>query len=251
MPRRSPRSATPSTTSSRAPVPDGAGQHPRDLAGLLHLLDADLRQEALTHREWAPRRSGSYERLEFLGDSVLGVIVTAELFSRHPDRTEGELTRMRQRVVSREACAQVADDCGLPQAMVQAAPPSRADDAAAMAARPNVKAALAESVIGAGWIGPGRDATTSAVLGAFAQALDAAPSRMMDPKSTLQELVQGAGGPPVRYEITGHDGPPQDRTFHARVLRGDQVLGSGSGRSKQAAEQQAAAAALQAMGEGA
>lgn len=215
------------------------------------MLDPGLRKEALTHREWAPRRSGSYERLEFLGDAVLGVIVTTALYTRHPDRTEGELTRMRQRVVSRDACAVVADACGLPQAMVAAAPPGRADEAAAMAASRNVKAALAESVIGAGWLGPGADATTRAVLGAFASALDAAPTRMMDSKSMLQEHVQGGGGTPVRYEITGHQGPPQDRTFHARVLQGDRVLGTGSGRSKQAAEQEAAAAALRHLGQGA
>lgn len=206
---------------------------------------------ALTHREWAPRRSGSYERLEFLGDAVLGVIVTTALYTRHPDRTEGELTRMRQRVVSRDACAQVAHACGLPQAMVEAAPRPRADEARAMASNRNVAAALAESVIGAGWLGPGPDATTSAVLGAFAHALDDSPRRMMDPKSTLQEHVQGRGQGAVRYEITGHHGPPQERTFHARVMQGDRVLGTGSGRSKQAAEQQAASAALRQLGEGA
>lgn len=214
------------------------------------MLPPDLRAEALTHREWAPRRSGSYERLEFLGDAVLGVIVTTALFTRHPDRTEGELTRMRQRVVSREACAEVADACGLPQAMIDAAPAHRTGEATAMAASRNVKAALAESVIGAGWLGPGPDATATAVLGAFARALDAAPDRMLDAKSALQEHVQGRGGHAVRYEITGHDGPPQDRTFHARVMQGDRVLGTGSGRSKQAAEQQAAQAALQQVPQG-
>lgn len=175
--------------------------------------------------------------------------MTTALYTRHPDRTEGELTRMRQRVVSREACAVVADACGLPQAMVAAAPRGREDEARAMAGGRNVKAALAESVIGAGWLGPGPAATTSAVLGAFAAALDAAPSRMMDSKSMLQEHVQGRAGASVRYEITGHDGPPQDRTFHARVLQGDRELGTGSGRSKQAAEQEAAAAALRHLGQ--
>lgn len=234
----------PSITSSRAPVPEPAPQHPRDLAGLLGLLDPRLRAEALTHREWAPRRAGSYERLEFLGDAVLGVIVTRELFRRHPDRAEGDLTRMRQRVVRRDTCAQVAGRYGLPQAMIDSAPPRHSATARAMARSRNVRAALAESVIGAGWIGPGPDATTSAVLGAFAAAIDQAPATMVDPKTALQELVQGGAGHGVRYEITGHDGPPEDRTFHARVLQGHRVLGEGSGRSKQAAEQAAASMAI-------
>ena len=217
---------------------------------MLDLLDPDLRREALTHREWAASRTASYERLEFLGDSVLGVIVTEELFTRHPDATEGDLTRMRQRVVSREACAVVSDACGLPQAMADAAPGARAGEALAMASSRNVKAALAESVIGAGWLGPGPRATASAVLGSFGQAIDAAPSRALDAKTDLQELLQGKGRPGVRYEITGQDGPPQDRTFHAVVAQGDRELGRGSGRSKQAAEQAAAAAALDAMRKG-
>lgn len=181
---------------------------------------------------------------------MLGLIVTAELFARHPDRAEGDLTRMRQRVVSREACAVVSDACGLAQAMLHAAPAARAADARAMAESRNVKAALAESVIGAGWLSVGPDATTAAVLGSFSPALDAAPGHMIDPKSALQELLQGAGRPGITYEITGHEGPPQARTFHVRVLQGDRELGRGSGRSKQAAEQAAAQSALDTIRKG-
>lgn len=211
------------------------------------MLDPDLRREALAHREWAPSRVRSYERLEFLGDSVLGLIVTLELFSRHPDRAEGELTRMRQRVVSREVCTGVAEASGLPDAMAAAAPESRRAEALAMAGIPSVRAALTESVIGAGWIGPGAEATTAAVLGAFAHAIDAAPSRMRDGKSALQEEVARLRRGGVRYEITGEEGPPQDRLFTARVLVGGDEMGCGSGRSKQAAEQGAADQALAAL----
>jgi ribonuclease III len=239
----------PSTTSWPGPVPDGPPGAPRDLAGLLALLDPDVRAEALTHRAWAPSRLRSYERLEFLGDAVLYMIATAALVDHHPDRSEGDLTRMRQNVVSREACAQVAAHCGLPGAMVDAAPPRHRDEAREMATLLTVKAALAESVIGAGWTAVGHDATASAVRGSFGPALAAAPDRMIDPKSALQERVQvgSATAGDVRYEITGHSGPPQDRIFLARVMLHGRHLGSGEGRSKQAAEQAAAAAALESM----
>jgi len=235
---------TPSTTSSPAPVPEDPGRRPSDLAGLLDLVPPALRREALTHTTWADPASPSFERLEFLGDAVLGVIVTTELFVRHPQASEGDLTFMRQRVVSREACARVASECGLPELMVHAAPRRHADEARAMAGSRNVRAALAESAIGAGWRGAGPDATAHAVLSSFSAALDAAPDGAADPKSALQEALQAAGGVTARYEITGQDGPPHARTFHARVLQGDRELAHGSGGSKQAAERSAAARAL-------
>ncbi len=210
------------------------------------MLEPEARRSALCHPQWAPDPLRSYERLEFLGDSVLGVIVTEELMARHPDRLEGDLTWMRQSVVSRDACAVVADACGLPDAMVQSAPRARRDAAREMAGQRNVRAALSESVIGAGWLHVGQGATRAAVLGAFAGALDAAPQNMRDPKTRLQERVQGAGGGgQVRYEMTGQDGPPEKRTFHARVFVGDRQVGEGSGKSKQAAERAAAEAALE------
>ncbi|MGB1803364.1 MAG: ribonuclease III family protein [Miltoncostaeaceae bacterium] len=207
-------------------------------------MDPVQRREALTHTTWAGPASPSFERLEFLGDAVLGVIVTTELFVRHPDASEGDLTFMRQRVVSREACAQVASACGLPDRMVNEAPRRHAGEARGMAGSRNVRAALAESVIGAGWLGAGPDATAHAVLSSFSAALDAAPDGAADPKSALQEALQAAGGVTARYEITGQDGPPHARTFHARVLQGDRELAHGSGGSKQAAERSAAARAL-------
>ena len=207
-------------------------------------MDPALRREALTHTTWAGPASASFERLEFLGDAVLGVIVTTELFVRHPEASEGDLTFMRQRVVSREACAQVASDCGLPDRMVNEAPRQHAGEARGRAGSRNVRAALAESAIGAGWLGAGPDATAHAVLSSFSAALDAAPDGAADPKSALQEALQAAGGVTARYEITGQDGPPHARTFHARVLQGDRELAHGSGGSKQAAERSAAARAL-------
>ena len=213
------------------------------------MLAPDARRLALTHPFWAPDPLRSYERLEFLGDSVLGVIVTEALMDRHPDRLEGDLTWMRQAVVSRDACAVVADACGLPQAMVDAAPKPRRDDARRLGEHRNVKAALAESVIGAAWLDVGGPATRAAVLGAFAEPLHHAHERIRDPKTRLQEFLQGRGESAARYEITGQEGSAHDATFHARALQGDREIGAGSGRSKQAAERAAAEAALSALGE--
>ncbi len=213
------------------------------------MLEPDLRREALLHPQWAPSRLQSYERLEFLGDAILGLIVTVELFRRHPDRGEGDLTFMRQRVVSRDACAVVADDCALAGEMIAAAPAKFESDARELATSHNVKAALAESVIGAGWLGVGPEATTSAVLGSFAAALDVAPTQMRDAKTILQEEIARRGGTRVHYEIIHEDGPAQARVFTARVSQDGRPLGEGSGRSKQAAEQAAADIALGAIGE--
>ena len=208
-----------------------------------------MRRVALTHPVWARDALQSYERLEFLGDAVLGVIVTDALMERHPDRREGDLTWMRQAVVSRDACASVADACGLPEAMIAAAPAARRDDARGLAAHRNVKAALAESVIGAGWHDAGEPATRAAVLGAFADHLAHAHERIRDPKTKLQERLQAGGGTGARYEITGQEGSAHEAVFHARVLRGDHELGAGSGSSKQAAERAAADTALRSLGE--
>lgn len=213
------------------------------------MLSPDARRLALSHPFWAADSLRSYERLEFLGDAVLGVIVTEELMRQHPDRLEGDLTWMRQAVVSRDACAVVADACGLPQAMVDSAPRSRRADAERLSDHRNVKAALAESVIGAGWLDAGESATRSAVLGAFAEPLAHAHERIRDPKTKLQERLQAGGGQGVRYEITGQEGQAHDATFHARVLQGNREIGTGSGRSKQAAERAAAEAALRSLGE--
>lgn len=202
-----------------------------------------------THSSWAARREESYERLEFLGDSALEVVVSEELMRRHPDVAEGDLSWMRQAVVGRESCARVAVAAGLPDAFVAAAPPARREAAAELVGRESVRAALAEAAIGAGWLDLGPETTRSAVLDAFRPAIEAAVPGARDPKTTLQERA-AARGRVVRYELTGQSGPPQERLFTSRVLVGDDELGAGTGRSKQASEQAAAAEALERMPEG-
>lgn len=206
-------------------------------------LEARRRRQIFTHSSWAPRREASYERLEFLGDSVLEVVVSEELMRRHPAVDEGDLSWMRQAVVGRESCAAAATAAGLPQAFIDAAPAPRRGAAAELAERPSLRAALAEAAIGAGWLDLGVEATRGAVLEAFAPALDAAAPGSRDPKTALQE---GAARRrlPVAYELADTQGPPQKPVFTSRVRVGGDVMGEGSGPSKQASEQAAASQAL-------
>ena len=151
---------------------------------------------------------------------------------------------MRQVVVARDSCSAAAVAAGLPERLVATAPATRREGATELATRPTVRAALAEAVIGASWLDLGAEPTRAAILEAFAPALDAATPGSRDPKTALQELVARRGRSTVAYEVIATSGPPQDPTFTSRVLLGDDVLGEGSGRSKQASEQAAAARAL-------
>jgi ribonuclease III len=174
------------------------------------------------------------------------VIVSEELMRRHPRVSEGELSWMRQAVVDRASCAAAAAAAGLPAAFADAAPPECAEDAAELAATPSVRAALAEAVVGAAWLDLGAEPTRSAVLEAFAPALDAAVPGSRDAKTTLQEeAARRRLG--VAYELTDAQGPPQRRVFTTRVRVDGRAMGEGSGPSKQASEQAAAAQALRAL----
>jgi ribonuclease-3 len=171
------------------------------------------------------------------------VVVSEELMRRHPDVAEGDLSWMRQAVVGRDSCAAAAEAGGLPGAFVAAAPPGRRDAARELAGRATVRAALAEAAIGAGWLDLGPDQVRAAVLEAFGPAIDAAVPGERDPKTSLQERA-ARHRLQVAYELVDTAGPPQERVFTSRVRVGDEVLGSGSGPSKQASERQAAVEAL-------
>lgn len=219
------------------------------LARLLAGLDDRRRRQALTHSSWARRRADSYERLEFLGDSALEVIVREELMRRHPEADEGDLSWMRQTVVNREACARAAADGGLDRAMAAAAPGPERQAATSLAGKVGVRAALAEAVIGAAWLDLGAPATREAVLEAFAGVLAAAVPGVRDPKTTLQEEA-ARRGMRVAYRLVSSEGPPQERTFTSRVLVDGRPMGEGAGSSKQSSEQGAAREALAALAAG-
>lgn len=217
---------------------------PNGLIELCDRLAPERREQALTHRSWARSRVNSYERLEFLGDTVVALAVTQELLRRHPDASEGDLAWMRQQVVGREGCARVARDAHLPEAFVAAAPPRHRDAAREMSAQRSVQAALCEAVIGALWEDLGADDTVPAVIEAFAPVIDGATLGKRDAKTALQELA-ARERLDVTYELVGRDGPAHARVFTTQVLVGGVAAGSGVGTTKQASEQVAAAEALE------
>jgi ribonuclease III len=178
---------------------------------------------------------------------VLGLVVSEELMQRHPAVDEGELSWMRQAVVARDSCAAVAATAGLPEAFVRDAPPPKREAAADLAERPSVRAALAEAVIGASWLDLGANATREGVRAAFGPALEAARPGARDPKTTLQEEA-ARRRLSLTYEVTDAQGPPERRVFTSVARVGGEVMGEGTGPSKQASEQAAAGRALARLG---
>ena len=169
--------------------------------------------------------------------------MTAELLTRHPEASEGDLAWMRQQIVGRDACAEVADDLGLADDFVAAAPARHRGAAAEMAQQVSVRAALVESLIGACWTDLGHERTTPAVLGAFSGVIGKATLGRRDAKTALQELA-AREKLEVRYELVEREGPPHARVFTTRVLVGGDEAGRGTGSSKQASEQAAATQAI-------
>jgi ribonuclease III len=219
-------------------------------AGLKELIDAlpeELRSRALTHSSWIEERADSYGRLAFLGDSVLGLAVAEYLFRRNPRADIGRLTKVHGQAVSGRACAVVAVDVGLPQRLreaSEAAPLDGGIDVDALLASERALASVCEAAIGACYLHHGFAATCDATIGAFTEQIELAAETLLDHKSALQERL-ARDGARVTYEVTGEAGPPHDRHFEVNAYADGEVIGRGAGRSKKAAEQEAAARALE------
>ena len=196
-----------------------------------------------THASWSERRSDSYERLAFLGDSVLSLAVTAYLYPRFEAERygAGRLTKIRAQAVSGRACKEVAEELGLPERLEAAAPASA--PAAALTRTERVLASVLEAVIGACYLAFGFERTAEAVVEAFREQVEEALEHPEDNKSALQELLARRGDT-VDYTVTDEAGPPHNRTFEVAATVNGDVVGRGAGRSKKDAEQAAACAAL-------
>lgn len=200
-----------------------------------------------THASWTARRSDSYSRLAFLGDSVLGLAITAHLYPRlEAERYgAGRLTKIRAQTVSGPACRNVAERLGVP-ALLRAAAPEGAEQTTALMETERVLASIIEAVIGACFLHAGYERTAAAVVEAFAPELEHALEHPVDYKSTLQERL-AQRGEIVVYEVTAEHGPPHDRTFAVAAGVDGRVIGTGAGRSKKHAEQEAARVALEGL----
>ena len=201
-----------------------------------------------THSSWAPDRTLSYERLEFLGDSVLELAVARSLYDAHPDFSEGRLAKIRSHVVSRQSCAVVARELDLGSRLQERGANELPDDELERLVRNrNVLAALLEAALGALFLEHGFEKIEKAVVEAFAGRIEYALTTFIDHKTELQEAL-ARDGRAVKYEIVEIEGPPHERRFTCAALIDGEQLGLGTGASKKAAEQEAAEQALAALG---
>jgi len=211
-------------------------------------LGPELLERALTHRSFAYENGGlpTNERLEFLGDSVLGVVVTDTLFREHPALSEGRLAKLRAAVVNARALAEVARTIGLGEHIKL----GRGEEATGGRDKASILSDTVEAVIGAVYLSAGFEGASRVVHLLFDPLMESAAGlgAGLDWKTSLQELsAEHALGVP-EYVIED-EGPDHEKTFTAQVQVGDELYGHGTGRSKKEAEQQAAETAYRAIAE--
>jgi ribonuclease III len=207
--------------------------------------DQDLLRAALTHSSSATTRLESNERLEFLGDAVLGLVVCTELYSRLPDAMEGELTKIKSAVVSRRACAQVADKLRLTDVLAL----GQGMEAGELLPRSLAAGAL-EAIIAAVYLDGGIDAARTFILDNFAEEIDAScrSEHQFNFKSQLQQYAQRQLNATPQYEMLDEKGPDHSKCFEIAVTIGRRQFGGAWGPSKKEAEQKAARLALEQLG---
>ena len=248
MPRASRPSARPSTTSpktaSTPQIPAAAsGDETAELERLIAGLPHELREQVFTHSSWAEVRSRSYERLEFLGDSVLGLAIAEATHERFSEHSEGQLAKLRAHVVSRQSCAEVGLRLDLGQQLAQRGANLPVEELERLSTNRNVIAAILEALLGALYLALGFESIRGAIVTAFESQLEYAVSSHVDFKTELQEHLAQAGRV-VQYTVVSVEGPPHERAFTCAALIDEEQYGAGAGLSKKEAEQAAAREAL-------
>jgi len=239
-------SARRSTTSSRTRSSDGQGG-PSELGRLISELPDHRLEQVFTHASWAEDRSASYERLEFLGDSVLELAIARAVFDRFADAAEGRLAKVRAHVVSRQTCASVAKELGLGERLLEYAGDISPDELQRISRSRNVLAAVLEAAIAAVYLEHGFERIEPAIVDAFGDKIEYARSSHVDYKTELQEALARSGRQ-VHYTVLEIEGPPHDRRFVCAAHVAGAQLGIGRGSTKKAAEQEAAREALDELG---
>ena len=206
-----------------------------------------LLQNALTHSSYANERWHdslmSNERLEFLGDSILGMVVAEHLYRNFPNRPEGELTRMRADMVCETSLAAVAEHIGLGNHLLL----GKGEERFGGRARASILADAVESVIAACFIDGGMTAARAFVDRFVLCDVPVTKLHNLDYKTSLQELVQQKKNQVLTYSLTGESGPDHNKQFTVEVALNEQVVGRGIGSSKKRAEQDAARAAIETL----
>ena len=206
-----------------------------------------LLQNALTHSSYANEHRGggmrSNERLEFLGDAVLGVVTADYLFRKHPDLPEGDLTRLRAALVCEDSLHEVAQSLELGRHLKL----GRGEEQGGGRRRPSILADATESVFAAVYLDGGMEAASELIHRVLLDKgrEEAVEERRRDFKTELQELVQRKSGSTLGYRLVGSTGPDHAKVFEAAVLLNGEVFSTGTGHSKKEAEQMAAKAAIE------
>jgi len=206
-----------------------------------------LLQNALTHSSHANERWHnslmSNERLEFLGDSILGMVVAEYLYKTFPDRPEGELTRMRADMVCEQALCLIANQLGLGEHLLL----GHGEEQTGGRSRASILADAVESVIAACFLDGGMDAAKAFIQQFVLCDVPVTRLHNIDYKTVLQELVQQKKDQVLSYELVGESGPDHDKRFTVAVSLNGQTVGQGTGSSKKRAEQEAARVAIETL----
>jgi ribonuclease III len=242
--------AVPPTNEATVAVSRGS-KGPEAAHALEHALgyrfnDRALLESALTHKSYANEQSGlernDNERLEFLGDAVVDLVVGHMLMERFPELREGQLSMMRAQVVSEAGLTIIARDLGIGDFLYL----GKGESQTGGRDKPSLLADATEALVAAVYLDGGFEAAQQVVRRLFAPHVASAPvPGHSDYKTRLQELAQAAYKEPPRYEVIGEEGPDHNKTFAVAVILRDEELARATGKSKKEAEQRAAEQALQ------
>ena len=217
---------------------------------IYQFTDASLMTTAMTHSSYANEHRDLHmqnnERLEFLGDSILGLVSADYVFHRYPNVPEGQLTKVRAAVVCEKTLYEVAKELGLDHHLLL----GHGEEMGGGRQRPSILADSVEALIGAIYLDGGLEAARSFIMTFLPAKVDLAEAghAFRDYKTALQEIVQKIRQETLQYRLSGESGPDHDKRFTVQVLLNSNIFAEGIGRSKKEAEQMAARSALELMG---